>query len=113
LSGSETPERRAGEVDLGGLFTSRSGVTLTTPIPEEPAQRDHRIRQEGWDNRLRRFKEGVTFVLGWAVIVSIAAAAARVAFDDAPPQAAAASWGRTILGSLMGALAGYVIGRKS
>jgi hypothetical protein len=117
LSGSdETPriplERRP-DVDLAALFTPRSGVTITTPVPEDPAQRDHRIRQEAWDNGLRRFKDAVTFTLGWALIVSVTVWAAKVAFDTTPEQATIASWGRTILGTLFGALAGYVIGRKN
>jgi hypothetical protein len=106
------PERDA-DIDLRSLFTTRSGVTITTPIPEDPPQRDHRIREEARDNSLRRFKDSATFVLGWALIISVAVSAARVAFDNTPEHATIASWGRTILGTLIGALAGYVIGRKN
>lgn len=97
--------------DLSGVIP-RSGVTITTPVPEDPAQRDHRIRQEAADAQVRRAKDLTTFYLSWLAIVGIATAV--VAFDRNPAQADLANWGRTILGTLLGAIAGYVVrGRTS
>jgi hypothetical protein len=98
--------------DLSGVIP-RSGVTITTPIPEDPAQRDHRIRQEAADNRVRRAKDLTTFYVSWLAIVAIAGGAAIVAFDQNPTRPDLASWGRTILGTLLGAIAGYVVRGKT
>lgn len=58
------------------------------PAPEDPAQRDHRLREEARDNGLRRFQHVATFVLGWGLVIAVGIAAGRVAFDNALEHAA-------------------------
>jgi len=114
LSDSEPEKTPVSHEDLTlASLVSKAAVTIEMPAPEDPAVRDHRLREEARDNGLRRFQHTASLVLGWSVVLAVGIAAARVAFDNAPEHAAVASWGRTILGTLVGSLGGYVIGRKS
>jgi hypothetical protein len=111
-SNQPTPPGPETRLDLSQVAANRD-LTLTVEPVEHDADRAHRLSQDGHDARLRRLKEAASFLIGWGVVIYIAFKASAVAFDNTADGATLASWGRTILGSLAGAFAGYLIGRKS
>lgn len=114
MSDSNPPPPAGPDAGLDLNAVARAGgLTVAVEPPEHPDERAHRLKQDGHDASLRRLKEGASFAIGWAVVILITYKAFTVAFDSTPEAATLASWGRTILGSVIGAFAGYVVGRKS
>lgn len=106
------PAREPNLLDLNALGDNNT-LSLTVEASEHQDDRTHRLAEARRDGNVRRVKEVVSFAIGWFILLAIGYAASLVAFDNHPDNAPLASWGRTILGAITGALAGYVIGRKT
>jgi hypothetical protein len=84
-----------------------------TVTKEDPVARDHRLREERRDALVARVKDVTTYVIAVAALLAVGVIAARSALDNDPANLALATWARSIVGGLLGALAGYFLGKRS
>lgn len=100
-----------GEVlDLGDEEAEALDLVISAESREDPADRVHRHAQERADATLRRWKDSVRFVMSAMLMPAVGGLATYMALWSSLPDER--GWGRTVLASLLSAIAGYFIGKK-
>jgi len=99
LSDSD-PEKSAPKFDIGELFPN-SDIEFKVQPPES----------EG-DAKVRRFKEIIGFLLAVLIVLTTMATAIYLLFFRAESDATEKKWALGSISTVLGAVGGYLVGRK-
>lgn len=111
MSGSDDPKPPpAGDPPLIQLDRLPSDYRIRLEPNLDPEERQHRRALAAADARLRRWKDGFQFFMAWGVMLVLGGVALYVIFTSSSPDDR--RWAQSVVGALVGALAGYALGRK-